>query len=231
MNKENFHLFLLAGQSNMAGRGEIVPGDECPASNSILMLTKDLQWVPATHPVHYDKVTAGYGLGLDFAKQYLTDHPGVTVGLIPTACGGSSILHWKEGVYFPDTDSHPYDDALVRTGNALETGTLKGILWHQGEADVFERYNEYFDLVTELFDRFRKQFGKDVPIVTGQLAFEPSCCRVPTTEIVDNALEKAGDAFAKADGLTLREDITHFDRKSLIEFAGRYYRAFKSCEK
>ena len=230
MDKNNFHLFLLAGQSNMAGRGIIEPGDEVPVDH-ILMLTKDLQWVPAAHPVHYDKPgIAAFGLGLEFAKHYLADHPGVTVGLIPAACGGSSILHWQEGTYFPDTDSHPYDDALIRTNKALETGTLKGILWHQGEADVFERAEQYEDLVTELFARFRKHYGSDLPIITGQLAFAPSCCRVAGTALVDTALEKNGSAFAPADGLTLNDDITHFDRASLVEFAKRYYKAWKQIE-
>ncbi len=231
MDKRDFHLFLLAGQSNMAGRGIMEPGDELPVDR-VLMLTKDLQWVPAAHPVHYDKpAIAGFGLGLDFAKQYLADHPGVTVGLIPAACGGSSILHWRKGAYFPDTDSHPYDDALIRTNKALESGTLKGILWHQGEADVFERSGEYEELLTELFARFRENFGRDLVILTGQLAFEPSCCRVPGTAAVDAALKKAGSAFAPADGLTLNDDVTHFDRKSLVEFARRYYAAWRETEK
>ncbi|MBO5680909.1 MAG: hypothetical protein J6T08_04255 [Lentisphaeria bacterium] len=119
---------------------------------------------------------------------------------------------------------------MIRTNKALETGTLKGILWHQGEADVFERAEQYEDLVTELFARFRKHYGSDLPIITGQLAFAPSCCRVAGTALVDTALEKNGSAFAPADGLTLNDDITHFDRASLVEFAKRYYKAWKQIE-
>ena len=65
--KQDFHLFLLAGQSNMAGRGKVTPVDRYPDPN-ILMLDRDAQWVPATDPVHFDKSVAGVGLGRGFAK-------------------------------------------------------------------------------------------------------------------------------------------------------------------
>ena len=41
--KEDFHLFLLVGQSNMAGRGKVEASDRKPHPR-VLMLTKDLKW-------------------------------------------------------------------------------------------------------------------------------------------------------------------------------------------
>lgn len=43
-------LFLLIGQSNMAGRGKVEPQDQVENPH-IFMLTKDLKWVPAKVPV------------------------------------------------------------------------------------------------------------------------------------------------------------------------------------
>ena len=56
------HLFLLVGQSNMAGRGKVEPQDTVPIPR-VLMLDKQRTWVPAVDPMHFDKPIAGVGLG------------------------------------------------------------------------------------------------------------------------------------------------------------------------
>ncbi len=65
--KEKFYLVLLAGQSNMAGRGKIQPEDRTPYPR-VLMLNKEGEWVPAAAPIHFDKSFAGIGPGDAFAK-------------------------------------------------------------------------------------------------------------------------------------------------------------------
>ena len=132
--KENFQLYLLIGQSNMAGRGDIGDTDKQPHPR-VFTLTKDNIWVEAVDPIHFDKDIAGVGPGLTFGKTMADNNKNVRIGLIPCACGGSAISHWKAGAWFEQTKSHPYDDALKRAKIAMEDGTLKGILWHQGEGD------------------------------------------------------------------------------------------------
>ena len=61
------HLFLLAGQSNMAGRGEVEAQDRATHPR-IWMLDRHGQWVPAADPLHFDKPVAGVGPGLAFAR-------------------------------------------------------------------------------------------------------------------------------------------------------------------
>jgi len=130
---QNLHLFLLVGQSNMAGRGEIEDSDRVPIDH-VFALNARGEWVPAVDPVHWDKPSAGVGLARSFAVEYLKHHPGVSVGLIPAACGGSPISSWAPGEYFDGTHSHPYDDALARFHQAAASGTLKGVLWHKARA-------------------------------------------------------------------------------------------------
>ncbi|MEQ1853042.1 MAG: sialate O-acetylesterase, partial [Chthoniobacteraceae bacterium] len=60
--KERFHLFLLVGQSNMAGRGVVTEEDRKPHPR-VLMLNKADAWVPAIDPLHFDKSAAGVGIG------------------------------------------------------------------------------------------------------------------------------------------------------------------------
>ncbi|WP_315816128.1 sialate O-acetylesterase [Paraflavitalea speifideaquila] len=49
-----FYIFLLAGQSNMAGRGKTDDSSKVVNAN-IFMLNSHNEWVPAVDPVHYDK--------------------------------------------------------------------------------------------------------------------------------------------------------------------------------
>lgn len=222
------HLFLLAGQSNMAGRGDVEPADREPLPH-VIALNAAGEWVPAVDPIHWDKPSAGVGLARSFAVEYLRTHPGVTVGFIPTACGGSPIATWAPGQYFDQTNSHPYDDALARARKALEVGTLRGILWHQGESDgTPELAPRYEQALTELIARFRSELhAPKVPVVIGQLGQFAAAPWNEFTRGVDRAHQAVAAhvplaAFVPSDGLTSKPDNLHFDARSLREFGKRY---------
>jgi len=169
--KEKFHLFLLAGQSNMAGRGKVTQEDRTPHPR-VLMLNQENRWVPAVDPLHFDKPNiVGVGLGKTFGIEIAEANPNITVGLIPCAVGGSPISTWEPGAFYKVTKSHPYDDALRRAREALKAGTLKGILWHQGESDSKpDRAPVYEDKLHALIARFRKELNAPgVPFIVGQM--------------------------------------------------------------
>jgi hypothetical protein len=230
--EDNFLVFLLAGQSNMAGRGEVTAADR-EILPRIMMLAPDGSWQPAVDPIHYDKPRAGAGLGRSFAKVLTEQDEDITIGLVPAACGGSPISTWVPGGYHEQTESHPYDDAIVRTRRALQDGRLAGILWHQGESDSRpQRAAVYKENLAELIERFRRDLeASDVPFIIGQLGqFEAK----PWTEAryqvnkaqIEVAAETAHAAFVSSDGLTAKEDNTHFNTPSLHEFGQRYAEAW-----
>jgi hypothetical protein len=235
--RTQLHLFLLAGQSNMAGRGEVQAIDREPIAH-VISLEAHGEWVPAIDPLHWDKPNAGAGLARSFAVEYLKAHPGVTVGFIPAACGGSPISSWAPGEYFEGTHSHPYDDALARTRTALPKGTLVGLLWHQGESDrTAELAPRYERALTELIARFRRDLGAPrLPVVIGQLGQFPGAG--PWDEFarqVDQAQRHVTTqvpltVFVSSDGLTSKADNLHFDTHSLREFGKRYAAAWASLK-
>ena len=235
--KAKLHLFLLVGQSNMAGRGDVEASDKEPIPN-VIALNAVGQWVPAIDPVHWDKPSAGVGLARSFAVEYLKRHPGVTVGLIPAAQGGSPISTWAPGQYWADTHSHPYDDAVARARHALERGTLKGILWHQGESDRgADLAPQYGAALTQLIARLRKDLkAAQVPVVIGQLGqFAGAGPWDEPTRLVDRAQREVAAsvpfaAFVSSDGLTSKADNLHFDARSQREFGKRYAAAFESIK-
>lgn len=231
--KEKFCLVVLAGQSNMAGRGKVEPEDRIPHPR-VLMLNREGEWVPAVDPVHFDKSAAGVGLGSTFAKKLADSDPSITVGLIPTACGGSSINHWQPGVFFRQTNSHPYDDCMLRVKKALEVGTLTAVLWHQGESDCSKKMAPlYEEMLTELFVRFRTEWNApNLPILIGELEQRPAeKYRAQITAAHKNIAKTLPNAaFVPSDGFTMNPDKIHFDRASLILFGERFWEAYQSLK-
>lgn len=232
--KSEFHLFLLAGQSNMAGRGVIRKNDSVVYSN-VLALDKNGNWTHAIDPIHWDKSMAGVGLARSFALEYLKEHPKVTIGFIPAACGGSPLSKWHEGVFFDQTNSYPWDDALSRTRRALEDGELKGILWHQGESDSHPKLSgKYKRELKLLIRRFRDAFEmKTLPVVMGQLGqFGVEWGK--HTKRVDKSTRRVAKmlphvAYVSSDGLDDKGDDLHFSANALDEFGERYYEAYVSA--
>ncbi len=222
------HLFLLAGQSNMAGRGDITPDRLRPLAG-VYALQQDGSWGPALDPVHWDKKIAGVGLARSFAREYLARNPGVEIGFIPAACGGSSVEVWVPEAYFEPTNSHPYDDAIARVEAVRHRGELRGVLWHQGEADSKPgRSRLYEGRLRELIDRFRRDLGDaELPFVIGQLGEFRAKPWTPDRYKVDAvhrrlAHEDNRIAFASSAGLTAKDDLVHFDAAGLDELGRRY---------
>lgn len=232
-NKSRFHLFLLAGQSNMAGRGSVAESDRVPHPR-VLSFDKPQKWVPAIEPLHSDKPdVAGVGPGRTFAIAVAEANPDITVGLIPAAAGGSPITVWQPEKYWKQTRSHPYDDAIRRTRRAMEDGVLKAILWHQGEGDSKDgRAQAYEERLQALIRRFRDGLDvPDIPFIVGELGQFDSAPRDEFKQIVNDALRTlpenmSNTAFVSSQGLTDKGDGVHFDAESARELGRRYANAY-----
>lgn len=235
--QKNIELFLLAGQSNMAGRGAL-DAESAKANPRILKWTVDGKWEPATEPLHWDKAGAGAGLAKPFAEVLVEKQPSLTVGLIPAACGGSSIKSWVPGGYHDQTKSHPYDDALKRAKAAMTFGKLKAILWHQGESDANPKAAaEYEQKLKELIERFRNDLGlPDLPVYIGQLGRFPDKPWNESQEAIDKAQQQVAATlpnvyFISSEGLLSKGDNLHFSTEALRVFGQRYAEAYLKNQK
>jgi hypothetical protein len=222
-SKAKFYLYLLVGQSNMAGRGAVTPADTT-GDPRILRLNRDGEWEIAKDPIHFDKDVAGVGPGLSFAKEMLKKDSSIVIGLIPCAAGGSSIDHWLEDKYWEQTRSFPWNNALLRTRLAMTSGTLKGILWHQGEADAgADKLPAYQDKLVLLVQQFRKVFHQPkLPFIAGEL---PEFNKAgPAFNAVLYAAKKQLSFFevVSGAGLTAMPDGIHIDADSQRLFGKRY---------
>jgi hypothetical protein len=221
------NIFLLTGQSNMAGRG-LVDAVEPIRHPDILML-REGRWTEATEPLHEDRPgRAGIGIAMSFAQQLLERSPGVKIGLVPCAEGGSPLSRWMPGADLSER-------ALALGRRAVADGPLRGILWHQGESDSVNKSDatSYGPRLAKVVGHLREQLGAtDVPVIAGELGYflRQSDDHVYFA-VVNDALRGAADsvplyACASATDLADMGDHVHFDSTSLREFGQRYATEF-----
>ena len=221
-------LYLLIGQSNMAGRGEVESQDQ-KEHPRVLTLNKENEWVPAVDPIHFDKKQAGVGPGRTFGLEMAEHDPTARIGLIPCAVGGTSIRKWVPGAADSKTDTHPYDDMLVRLQVALQSGTVKGILWHQGESDAKMGEDGIYEAaLIELIERVRAECGNpEIPFVIGQLGKFPDRPWSDGRIKVDAAHQRVAAqiphcGFVSSEGLQDKGDLTHFSADAARELGRRF---------
>lgn len=234
--KEKLHLYLLIGQSNMAGRGVVEEVDKKPHAR-VLMFTKEGTWAPALDPLHFDKPNiAGVGLGSTFGRVMADADPGITIGLVPCAVGGTPLERWQKG-------RDLYEQAMVRIQAAMKDGILKGVLWHQGEGDAAdpEKATSYATRLAAMVGDLRKDLGApDVPFVAGKLGEfladttkdgRPSHWKTVNVQIAGLPALVEHAAVVESAGLKHKGDVVHFDSASLREFGRRYAQAMQKLQK
>lgn len=233
-SKEKLHLYLLIGQSNMAGRGVLTP-DQQVSHERILKFTAANAWAPAAEPLHTDKPIAGAGLSMSFARTMADADEGITIGLIPCAVGGTPLERWVKG-------GDLYQQAVERARLAMKDGTLKGILWHQGEGDSAseETANSYARRLAQMVKDLRSELGAgEVPFVAGKLGLflkpetrdgKPSYWKVVNEQIASLTSKVPNSAVVDSSGLQHKGDDVHFDTPALRQFGQRYAKAMKELQ-
>lgn len=136
-------IFLIAGQSNAAGRSKAVVMDE--PSMAVHVLRSDGCWDMASHPLgettdmlfadNFENHNPGHSPWLHFAK-ILQREMGYPIGLIPAASGGTPIKWWL------DREAGNLTDCAVKLVNKAAS-KIKAVLWSQGEADTGESAEAY----------------------------------------------------------------------------------------
>lgn len=153
-------LWVLAGQSNMEGVGNLVDTPLPSAMVNSFDMTD--VWVAAEDPLHrlpdaldsfhwrrnpekkperlsgeaLEKWIAarkkGAGLGLPFAQE-MAKRTGVPIGLVPCAHGGTSMDQWSPAL--KDQGGASLYGGMIRRVKAVG-GRVAGVLWYQGESDA-----------------------------------------------------------------------------------------------
>jgi hypothetical protein len=222
-----FHVFLLLGQSNMAGypkaqtadkvedtRVRVLGFDNCSATGR-----QTDKWDTAAPPLH-ECWNSALGPGDYFAKTLLSTIPsGDTIGLVPCAISGEKIET------FMKSGGTKYTWILQRAKSAQQAGgVIEGILFHQGESNSGD--STWPGKVSTLVNDLRTDLGiGNVPFLAGELLYSGPCAGHNT--LVNRLPSVITNAFVvSANGLVVDPADTqyrlHFDHDSQVTLGKRY---------
>ncbi|MFZ4779246.1 MAG: sialate O-acetylesterase [Terrimicrobiaceae bacterium] len=226
-------VFLLAGQSNMQGFGEIAghPVLHDPRIFNLATGNAEVAVEPLHHWAEHPYMPDGIGLGLamPFALEILKAYPDIRIGFIPAARGGSSLDQWQPGNENFERAMWLFERA-AKNHPDVEVG---GILWHQGESDsgTAETATTYGERFLRTINGFRERLGAPgAPVVAGELGrsllFNPHCRECATvvsqTKAAITSLKNA--AFATSEDLVC--EGVHFNTEAIRSFGLRYAEAY-----
>ena len=224
--KDTLLIYLMAGQSNMAGRGAM-EGVDSGTHPRILAIDCAGSLVLAREPLHYfyHPAFAGLDCGRSFATHLLPYIPADSrICLVPCAIGNTRLDEWLHD------SSHNvaiYNNLISRAQVAMQRGVLQGVLWHQGESDAENvRVHDYYAAdLQQLIGKVRKDLGDEsLPFFVATLA---DFCARPYKDEVNLAIHHVAQTLghvtvvSTAD-LSSKADGVHFDAAGQREMGRRF---------
>ncbi len=215
--EKGMDIYLAIGQSNMAGRAAILPDLSSPLEGVYLFTGEG--WEPASNPMNIyssirkDSSMQKLGPVYGFVRKLKTQNKN-DIGLVVNAKGGTSIHEWMPGTLF-------FDEIVKRAKKAQESGTIKGVIWHQGESDVKEA-DQYLGHLETFIDELRNALGiKSLPFVAGQVSEDREESKEFNKVLLELPERVPFTAVVLSYGTTTF-DSTHFDSSSQILLGERY---------
>lgn len=214
-------LFVLAGQSNMVGTAPIADTAPLPG---VYCFGNDYQWKVGSDPLdsaenQVDAVSidraARAGPGLPFAARMKKP-----VGLIPCAKSSKAIAEWRRST----SDQTLYGSMLKRFRAASVAGTIRGLLFFQGEADARTKAAEQWAVrFSQFVAGIRGDTIADLAIVFAQIGADyPSYPYWATVKAQQASIDLPRVSMIRTDDLALQDDGLHFTPESYDVIGGRF---------
>jgi iduronate 2-sulfatase len=238
---DTYDVYILAGQSNMDGRGSVSSlsgtlatpqtgqliyyanpgdGDATVKSNGWQTLAPGFSVSPGTS--RSSALPNGtFGPEIGFVDTLTQANPsGNPVAIIKVARGGTNLnSDWSPTGFMYQALLTEVDAAMQALGTGGDTGAIRGMLWHQGESDSAD-LDHYQDNLETLIGDVRTLVADPLlPFVIGELAQTKSqAFRTLQQTIAD---ENLGVGFASSASLNT-PDGTHFDAAGQVVLGQRY---------
>jgi Carbohydrate esterase, sialic acid-specific acetylesterase len=214
-------VFVLAGQSNMLGRGQPVSMGEA-SDPRLLVWRQDGGWQVAVDPLGDPSDGAnGVGPGMTFGLGAIQTLDPQTVGLVQCAVAGTTISKWM-----PPHSAYANCIEQVRQAG----GHIDGVLFLQGESDAAnssdaKKWAKRFGIT---LNAFRTDLGDDVPVVIGQIG---KLSGFPYQKTVRDQQAKAATMYPGVAMITTRDlrtqsDGVHFTVDSYKKIGTRFASAW-----
>lgn len=235
-----WHIYLLFGQSNMAGGAATDASDRVVNPRVKVLAYTNCSGAGRTFNNWYNAAPSlhgcgdGLGPGDWFAKTMADSFPQDTIGLLPAAIPGVDIAFFMKGVVSsrrsefsipPDNKTYNsvYPLMVEKIKIAQKKGVLKGILFHQGEADWRDSARKtWVGKVKGIVDGLKQDANiGDVPFLVGELRYD-GCCGAHNTYVAELAKALPKGYVVSAKDLEKANDDYHFTAKGYREFGKRY---------
>lgn len=241
---DRYDIYLLAGQSNMDGRGQVSklsPEQVKPLKDAIIFYrnvdASSDRWqtlapgfsVPPKYKGDLPSPTFGPEIG--FARSMLKAKPERKLALIKGSKGGTNLRSdWKPGEHGDPASQGPrYRDFVetirIATKQLRQRGdqySFRGLLWHQGESDSKSGTEKHQGRLKKLIARIREDVGvPDLPVVVGEV-FDNGKRDKVRAAIQQVAAEDATVGLVTSEGTQTSDPGTHFDAASLLLLGQRY---------
>jgi predicted TIM-barrel fold metal-dependent hydrolase len=207
---KDLHIYLLIGDSGMAGTAEI-PADANDVIDRCYLFNDKNEWEPARNSLNrYSSVGKEAGLqklgpGYAFARKMLEKDKNISIGLVVNACGESKMEDW-----LGKTDRFMKTRQRIKPNR--EDGTLKGAIWFHG-ASPSDAPDAYIGGLKSLIGNVRDHFNDaSLPFVA---------CEVPGNAALNSQLAKLPQevhvtATASVEGLTAKDGVLLDSRSQLL---------------
>lgn len=217
-DKSKVWIFIMAGQSNMAGRATIEPFDTI-TNPRIFTINKWDKLVLAKEPLHkYEPGVSGLDCGLSFANHILLNaKDSIYIILVPAAIGGSSIDQWLYDSVHRKVKL--YSNLLSKVEEAKKYGIVKGVLWIQGEEEAVKSATENYKIKLQSFILKVRNDLKDstIPFLIGRIKGFDS--NILNWEKINNSIDSIQKSMIKVGVINTSDldhagDKIHFDSNS-----------------
>jgi hypothetical protein len=215
-------VFLLAGQSNMAGLG---PVRQLPRTYRThpanVLVWRDEAWVPL--------VAAGWGFGpeISFGSAIAAALPTERIGIVKVAATGAGIDRWS-----PQNAQSLYATWLTQAQASLRAAPdarVAGALWVQGERDAraADTAAAYGGKLRALVAAVRRDVDRpDLPFLCAQVNPPLPFAREVRAAQAALAAQVPSTVLVSTDGLGKWADKMHYDSAGQVELGRRFARAY-----
>ena len=247
LSAAHYEVYLLGGQSNANGRGDAsqLPAPlaspqtdvlfywhRTQATSNVGWLTED-QWIDLAPGSGHGTTTPvfpkEFGSELSFGRAMADANPAARIAIIKYAHGGTNLhSEWSATGDKYATFVATVQAGLAALSNAGHTYELKGMIWHQGEADTGAQADNYEANLTSLVNRVRNDLfaGQAAPFVIGSISNSQYGTQITTPGTGPYKVRQAQQAvaanivqvgFVNTDGFPVRPtDTIHFDHNGQI---------------
>jgi hypothetical protein len=229
-----FKTFILAGQSNMAGLGNIT---EIP--EYLLQTPSNVFY--AENKTYKKFAEPRFGPEITFAHEIAKAWSAEKILIVKYAVGSSSLLDWSPHWSYEEakeTHNEDYGSLYFKLIKYIEIAWLgkeaefKGILWMQGERDAkFKNAAvQYKNNLKTFIHKIREDLHvQDLPFIIGQV--NPPEDEFPFASVVCKAqheIEKEipNTKLVYTNDLQKLEDGLHYASEGLIELGQRFAQTF-----